>query len=384
MHLRRLLFAAIITLGPHASAQDTDAPPKPKLDMVQTMIFEALKTGPAEDKGGMLRQMMSLAGRDDLASTNQQRPDCIALPGDPVATVVERARATNIVIINEDHAAPFDRHFIGRVLTALKAEGYAVYAAESLSPYGGLDHDGVLAGDGFYVNEPIYARTLGLAKSLGYRPVAYEQTQEQDAMLKASNPELSQINRREIAQTDNLMAAIFNEQPDAKAVIHVGHAHVWEHKMPESRGAEVWMAERLKARAGRDPLTIDQTMCNSTSDVSVAAIELTKTDGTVQPAKVTDLFIGHSPLDFRNGRVAWRQDLGERLMPIPPELIGSAEHVIVEARPEGAPSDVVPTDRILLRPGETLPLLLPPGRYRVEGFTAAGKIEGVTPVVETP
>lgn len=369
-------------MAPCATAQGTGAiPPGSMQDMLRPMIFDALKTDPSEDKGGMLRQMYSLAGREDLAA-KQKPPSCVALPDDPVAAIVARARDTNIVIINEDHASPFDRHFVGRVLTALKAEGYAVYAAETFMPGRDLAEGEVMSDDGFYVNEPIYARTVQLAKTLGYKLVAYESVREQDEEIQQANPDLSQINRREMAQVENLMNAIFNEQPDAKVLIHVGHAHVWERGRPESKGSEVWMAERLKARTGRDPLTIDQTWCASTSGASVGAVSLTKADGTIAPVQMVDLFVGHAPLEFRDGRVAWRQELGERIVAMPGELAGKQEHVIVEARPEGAAPDVVPTDRILQRPGETIPLLLPPGRYRVEGFTAAGMIEGVAPVVE--
>lgn len=142
------------------------------------------------------------------------------------------------------------------------------------------------------------------------------------------------------------------------------------------------MAERLKARTGRDPLTIDQTVCASTSGTSVASVSFVRANGTSASVQMVDLFVGHAPLEFRDGRVSWRQDMGERIVAMPREFAGMQEHVIVEARPEGAAPDVVPVDRILLRPGETIPLLLPPGRYRVEGFTAAGKMDGVAPMVE--
>ena len=42
---------------------------------------------------------------------------------------------------------------------------------------------------------------------------------------------------------------------------------------------------------------------------------------------------------------------------------------IVEARLADEPDEAVPVDRLLVRPGETLPMLLAPGRYRVESWT---------------
>jgi hypothetical protein len=380
-----MLLAAFVVLAPHAVAQKVDDGAIAHMrNMIKQMIFDGVQTAPADDKGGMARQMFAMAGRDDLAAEHLNRPTCVPLQGDPLAEIVKRARETSIVIVNEDHAEPYDRHFIAQMLTALKVEGYTVYAAETFAPGRDVSHAGALGDDGFYINEPVYGRTLGLAKSLGYRIVAYEQTREQDEAVKQANPAESQINRREMAQTENLMKAVFDADPDAKVLIHVGHAHAWERKRSESKGTEVWMAERLKARSGRDPLTVDQTVCASTSGASVAADGFTKSDGTIQPAQTVDLLVGHPPLAFRDGRVTWRQDLGEKITPMPKEFTGRAENVLIEARLAGAEPDIVPADRILLRPGEALPLLLPPGRYRVEGFTQAGPIEGAAVMIDVP
>ena len=48
--------------------------------------------------------------------------------------------------------------------------------------------------------------------------------------------------------------------------------------------------------------------------------------------------------------------------------------VLVEARRLDEPRLAVPEDRLLLRPGETLPLMLPPGAYRVEAWTKNGQV----------
>jgi len=55
---------------------------------------------------------------------------------------------------------------------------------------------------------------------------------------------------------------------------------------------------------------------------------------------------------------------------IPAGLRRPGEAAIYEARAESEPDTAVPFDRLLLRPGEDLPLLLPPGRYRVTVWTA--------------
>jgi hypothetical protein len=44
---------------------------------------------------------------------------------------------------------------------------------------------------------------------------------------------------------------------------------------------------------------------------------------------------------------------------------------IFEARYANDPDEAVPIDRIFVRPGEDIPLLLPAGAYRLDAWTAA-------------
>jgi hypothetical protein len=46
--------------------------------------------------------------------------------------------------------------------------------------------------------------------------------------------------------------------------------------------------------------------------------------------------------------------------------------VVYEARHANEPDDAVPADRVLVDPGEDIPLLLAPGRYRVRAWTQGG------------
>jgi hypothetical protein len=53
---------------------------------------------------------------------------------------------------------------------------------------------------------------------------------------------------------------------------------------------------------------------------------------------------------------------------VPRRLKRPAERIIVEARNAADPADAVPVDRVLIDPGEDIPLLLPPGRYKVRAW----------------
>ncbi len=64
------------------------------------------------------------------------------------------------------------------------------------------------------------------------------------------------------------------------------------------------------------------------------------------------------------------------------EFMSFSERVIVEARPQQASLGVAPVDSVLLYPGERLPLLLPPGRYRIDGYLKSGRVPGDPVVVD--
>lgn len=336
---------------------------------------------PASRESQAFAQAASMAGREDVGvmpmATGRLPPVCEGLPDDPIEMIAREARGTSIVIINESHYSPRDRHFIGKVITALRPLGFDTYAAETFSDQVNLDHAGVLGTDGWYSNEPIYARTLLLAKQLGYHFVPYEQTPAQrQVATTGSQPEdmTSGINRREAAQTENLMARIFRANPRARVVIHVGYDHARERHAPDRLAGQQWMAERLKAATGIDPLTISQTMCDASGGGTVIA-RYRKAAGTRMDGSPVDLYVGHPPLTLQDGRPAWRQAIGDVRVAVPQAFLGRQERVVIEARPSMASPAEVPTDRLLLFPGDTLPLLLPRGRYRVEGFVAAGRIE---------
>ncbi len=377
-------FSCVATV--HGQTPLKESPAEEVQSSLRDLVFRyVVAAKPGQYPAGKIAgQVASAAGRDDLVASAmaEDRRTCVAMEGDPVLRIVARARATNIVIINESHGAPLERHFVGRVLRALVAEGYSIYAAEAFTSGEDLAGNDVLGNYGWYSNEPIFGRTVRLAKSLGYKLLAYEQTPDQDRVSAAAQPQASQINRREASQTENLMAAIFRDEPDTKVVIHVGDAHAWERRAPWSKSDSVWMAERLKMATGRDPLTISQIDCQSQTAASVVAETRLDLDGKAEVGSPVDLYVGHPSLAFRDGRPAWRQEAGDIPTAVPRQFLNMTERVIVEARPESASLGVVPTDRILMFPADKLPLMLPSGRYRVDGFVAAGRIETPSVMLE--
>lgn len=136
-----------------------------------------------------------------------------------------------------------------------------------------------------------------------------------------------------------------------------------EHAARERRTEMPWMAARLKAKTGIDPLTIDQTECESPSETpSLAKLE------DRMPPGAFDLVVAHPRKTFERGRPTWRLASGAQLVDLPAQLADRTARMIVEARFADEPADAVPVDRLLLWPGESIPLVLPPGEFRVSAY----------------
>lgn len=343
---------------------------------VRQWVFDAMAPSNTATRERLRGQVEAMTGREDMRPTARRTsPACTPLPGDPLEVIAREARKTSIVIINESHSEPRERHFVGEVLRVLRQQGFDIYAAETFVD-GPLDDPAASGGDGWYSNEPIFGRTVSRARALGYRLVGYEQTEAQDSARAAAAPDESPVNRREWAQTRNLLDRIFSRAPEAKVVIHVGGQHVEERRRPDGQSRDQWMAERLKVATGIDPLTVRQSTCTSPNSGYVVSHEVVGGEGTTAGWSTVDLQVGHPPFSFRNGRPAWRQEMGDQVVEMPRVFLAEAEPVMVEARAAAGDEVLatVPVDRVLVLPGENLPLLLPPGRYRLDAFTRAGRL----------
>ena len=257
-------------------------------------------------------QTFSQFGREDLiaASSDDYHPThCTPAKDttDPLTAIIQGARKTSIVIINESHERSEHRGFTTALLAPLQAEGYTTLAMEALSnpqpdtppkfysPFlrePGLPY--LTDEDGFYLGEAAFGRLGRTAKRLGYALVPYE------AHHDPATATLSQTERiavREEAQASAL-AAWVAAHPGAKLLVHVGYHHAIE--VPTADGLR-WMATRLKAKTGIDPLTISQTTCHGGgSTPRLAALPADEPPGTF------DLVVDHPTARFVRGRPAWR------------------------------------------------------------------------------
>lgn len=335
---------------------------------------------PEGSEGAMVIQALPYAGREDVVARSANlRPKgrpCPALAGDPITTLVDAAQKAQIVIINEAHDSPLHRFVIRRLGLALAGD-FGVFAAETFA-HGAVAEripGQITTSLGSYSREPVFGRELRALDKAGYRFVAYEFLPHQSAPEGAEIPE--QVIAREEAQAENLIAEVLNDEPEARILVHVGYSHALEEPVNNFEREIEWFAARLKRKTGIDPLTISQTHCVLAADSAANALDgLRLVDGAgagaVERAGAIDHFLAHPPLRFGKGRPAWRRAIGDVEVAVPERFLPKNRRVIIEARAPNQPDDEVPVERLLLYPGESLPLLLPPGGWRLTGWRPDG------------
>jgi len=353
----RAAAIALIALAACASAPPPSAEREPPLPQ---MMLDFALSEPTGNDGGTRAQFLSVLGREDLfeqatleTCTPLQRDGASV---DPVEEIARVAVDRRVVIVNEAHDRPQHRVFISDLAARLHRDGFTIYAAETFLPEVRHARTWPSGNDGTYSREPTFGALLRRMRGLGYRFMEYEDFSPPPP--PENDDWRSNIASRETIQAANIQR-ILEENPDARLFVHVGLAHLLE--QPDGQG-NVWMAQRLKEATGIDPLTIDQTRYTSGSDA------FTLCDPAQTNARV-DYRIGAPVLEFANGRAAWRQHAGQRAIDAPAALLNPSVNTIIEARLVTEPNEAVPVDRIWQRPGEALPLLLTPGRYRIESWT---------------
>lgn len=403
--MHALVLAAALFVQEAGPVSETGAPaddPAPvseiALELLDRLPVSIEGWTPEGMEGAAAMQLFAMAGREDLIARFDPGAfiyqPCPVLEGSALDSVIDAARAAQIVIINEAHDQPFHRDVIGRLGRALSDE-FDVFAAETFN-YLRLMGEREPGPLGWYDREPVFARQIAALDQAGYRFAAYEiRAQQRDPEATSRD---ARIAVREEAQADNLIAAVLADDPDARILVHVGYSHVLEASQPQGEGEEplVWFAARLKAKTGIDPLTISQTHCSpapietgggeaedsegaesettQTAMPSVAPGALVLADGSdAAPEGAVDLFLAHGPMGFTDHRPDWRRAAGDVAVAIPEALLPEDGPVIMEARAPDVTLEHLPIDRVLVYPGEAPVLLLPQGEWVVTSWDDEGQ-----------
>ena len=369
--MNRLVLSACIALAACATAAaPSQAPSAPRDPPVHQRVINRVMT-PApegdEDLGGARAQAFAFVGREDLAwsiARVRDRPVCAPLlrdgrPIDPAEEIVARAANAQFVMLNEAHYDPHHRAFITDIAERLRPLGFSIYAAETFST-SAVDRAEAWPqlSDGYYSNEPIFGALLRRVRELGYQLVAYE-----DIRRDADATPAESFALREAGQAQNLRTRILDRDPRARVLVHAGHGHVREHRDHETFGP--LMARRFKQMTGIDPLTVDQTR------FAAPHADFVVCDPSGIDDAAVDVYIGSPNPTFNRSRPDWRRGAGHREVDLPRRFAPVRTPTIFEARHASDPDEAVPIDRIFVRPGEDIPLLLPAGAYRLEAWTPA-------------
>lgn len=326
----------------------------------------------------------ALRGASRSVTTPDPEADLVA--EEALAAIVEASRGHRVVMLNEAHVASRHRAFLGRLIVALRGEGFTHLAAETFAEEVGE----LRAGDtlsfrhGWYVGDPVYAEAVRQALDLGYRLIAYEQREDQRS-TERSLSDAATLNREQV-QADNLKTAMAGD-PDMRVLVFVGYGHLTEDG--PAFGA------RFKADTGIDPLTIGQSGTGSFGphvQDAPSVLALLERFRPVQPvvilkagtrpasavsvetltAEKTDLLLMHPSLPDIDGRPAWLAgDPTRRRVEV--AVPAGAGPRLLQAVHAADPDPAIPADQKLIDDaGEAAVLFLRPGPYRIRLETQAG------------
>lgn len=291
--------------------------------------------------------------------------DYFALPAKYL--ILQQAKSTHIVIINENHNQPLHRIFAKSLLKDLYAQGYHYLAIEALISDTSLNKKNrPTLNTGYYTIEPQFSNMLKEAMDIGYTFISY------DVFNK----------KREYYQALNIKEKVFDKDTSAKVFIYCGFDHVSEKIEPDS---SFMMAGWLKLLTKINPLTIDQVCLTEHSskdfektsysllNARSSSVFVNKKDSThtfipFDAEAQCDMYVYHPKTIFKNKRPNWLTENNEsHEYKIPTDSIHIKYRLLVMAYSKDEKIDVnIPTDAIELQNAKDIkPLNLKAGSYRL-------------------
>ncbi len=283
--------------------------------------------------------------------------------------IVEQAKATDLLIINEAHHNPSHRNFTKSLLQKLYENGYKNLGLEALT--NGKNKDSLLnergypvQKNGYYIKEPQFGNLVRTALEIGFTVFSYEQTSNFNGK------------KREIAQAKNIQG-FMDKNPNGKYIIHCGYDHVLEGKHKKWGKA---MAAKLSEYTGMDPLTINQTKYSERSNKALnnkllKALDLEKSSVLLQKngeilgykrnQSYTDIAVLHPVTKYANNRPNWLFSKENKAVKIALQDAKIAFPVMVLAYVKNENiQNAIPTDIIEI-PNPQTPgyMALKPGKY---------------------
>jgi hypothetical protein len=284
--------------------------------------------------------------------------------------ILDKAKETRVVIINEAHHNSFHRVFTKSLLKELYDLGYTNLGLEALSTSDSLNQalnkrKYPILEDGHYIKDPQFGNLVREALEIGYHLFSYDISSRDQ-------------NIREITEAKNIQKEI-DSKPNEKFLIHCGYAHVHE---GEDKSWAVTMAQRLKEYTEIDPLTISQTSYSEKGkpefnhpllkafDINESSILLDQENNPFkhqQNGAYADLAVFHPNTEYINNRPNWLFENENKNVPISLGEIEIEYPIMVFAFKKGEDiHSAVPVDIAEIKNStENCHLSLKNGRYEI-------------------
>ena len=330
----------------------------------QTDLYLA-GASPAAD--GPLADVLRAMGRDDLVAAEGNDAADIACPQhwvDPLEMIAQHAQDARIVIIENQRSAPAQVAFVQAMVSRLVVDGFTAYADDGLTLGAGAASDPAipLITEGFVTRDSGHGRLLRAVKSSGLNLVDAGIWWNGAGELASLSPD-EQTLRRQRALAEQVSRRIFWSTPGARAIIHIESSGD-----PEGTRA---FREDVARLTGFEPLVLGLTSCSETNEQPAFLPSLGDGAGSVAKA---NLVFAIPRETMKDGRMSPGRASNEAPVDVPTTFLPADEPVLIEARRLNDPDLAVPEDRLMLLPGDRLPLMLPPGDYRIEAWSRDGRL----------
>lgn len=230
--------------------------------------------------------------------------------------IVSKAKEHDIIMFNENHFLPRHRNFVRSLLPDLYELGYRYLAIEAIGMLGDgsmYDKDLIARGypiihTGHYIKEPEFSMLIRTAIEHKYSIIGYDE----GSSYGYSGGE------REERGANNILSQMELDGNQGKLIVLCG----WDH-LKEGKSGTYWeyaLAERLKQKTNKDPLTINQTEYNERLNrgYEKSLMQKIETDESIVLTKIDkqpldlstdtswyDAFVIHPRTKFKVGMPNW-------------------------------------------------------------------------------
>ncbi len=339
----------------------------------QTDLYLA-GASPASD--GKLADVLRAMGRDDLvtpASTAEADWLCPRQWVDPIEMIARAAAQSRIVIIESARNTSAQTAFAEEIVGRLAADGFTAYADDGLTlgPGGAAHPDVLLVSEGLVTRDPGHGRLLREVKSSGLQVV--------DAGVWWTSPdELAVLTsaalaaKRQEALANQVRRRVFAHDPEARVIFYTERS--------DDKSASASLKTDVARLTQQTPLLVVLAACSPSNADPAYLPPLGEEE---LPFTEADLVFAIPQAATLQGRQTSGRNAGEHVVAVPADFLASERPVLIEARRMADPDLAVPEDRLMLLPGDALPLILSPGEYRIDAWTRDGRVAETISVTVT-